>query len=438
MQIVNISQISENALCTGCGACAGICPSNAIEIITNTAGYLVANIDIDLCTDCGKCAKICPSNPENNPSIETDDIFHGVCLAGYVGYAGDNTIREKSQSGGIVTALLCYLLEQNEIEGAIVNNLNQETRRPQAILASSKDEIINACGSYYAQSSVVKTILENSEKNTAAVVLGCQGESLQLIHEKYPKVHLPKYTIGLICSGQFSGNKIDDLIEQSGCDAKKLSGFRFKDKSIGGWPGDVHVATFNKDCWLPKEKRHELKQVFELHRCLACYDQMSLFCDIVCGDPWGIANKQQPEGHTVVIARTERGKKLLENAAKDGAIIIEELSTDAIFRGQTVDERHKTKFYTCRDIFHENKWQFPFPEHYFENISYTPANQKVRLGLNERLVYTRDLYLTTDREDYNRKISLKKKKLQGNIIQKLKRKMMRCAGIILRKLSIIK
>jgi len=428
----NISLISKNALCTACGACAGICPSNAVEIITNTAGYLVANINNELCVDCGKCAKICPSNPENNPSIEMDDVFHGICLAGYVGCASDNTIRQKSQSGGIVTALLCYLLEQNEIDGAIVNNLNTETRRPQAVFASSKYEIIDACGSYYAQSSVVKTILENSDKNTAAVVLGCQAESLQLISEKYQNVNLPKYTIGLICAGQYSGDMIDDLIEQSGCDANQVSRFRFRDKSVG-WPGDVHVATSNKDYWLPKEKRFGLKQVYELHRCIACYDQMNIFCDIVCGDPWGISHKQQPEGHTVVIARTHKGKKLLENAAENGAIILDELAKEDIFRGQTVDGRHKTKFYTSRDIFHENKWLFPFPEDCFENIIYSPANKKVIHELNERLEYTRDLYLTVDSEDYLRKINLEKKKLHGNIIQKLKRKMMHCVGVILRK-----
>ena len=435
MQINNISHIANNALCTACGACAGICPSNAIAIITNTAGYLVANINNDLCIDCGKCANICPSNPKNNPSIETDDIFHGVCLAGYVGYAGDSTIRQRSQSGGIVTALLCYLLEQNVIEGAIVNNLNPQTRRPQAVLASSKSEIVDACGSYYAQSSVVKTILEHSDKTTAAVVLGCQAESLQLIREKYPNINLPKYTIGLVCAGQNSGNMIDDLIEKSECDNKQISQFRFRDKCYG-WPGDVHVTTPTKDCWLPKENRYRLKQVYELHRCIACYDQMNVFSDIVCGDPWGISHKQQPEGHTVVIARTEAGKKLLENAARDGAIVLEELSVDDILRGQTVDGRHKTKFYTSREFFYENKWLFPYPDAYFENIPFTPANKRVLQQFKERLIYSRDLYLTKDREDCLRKISLKKKKLQGNIIQKVIRKMVTCVGVILRKLSI--
>lgn len=437
MQINNISHIANNALCTGCGACTGICPSNAIEIITNTAGYLVANINNDLCIDCGKCTKICPSNPENNPSIETDDIFHGECLAGYVGYASDSTIRQKSQSGGIVTALLCYLLEKGEIEGAIVNNLNPQTRRPQAVFASSKSEIIDACGSYYAQSSVVKTILDHSDKRTAAVVLGCQAESLQLIREKYPNITLPKYTLGLICAGQHSGNMIDDLIEQSGCNDEQLSAFRFRDKCYG-WPGDVHVTTSTEDHWLPKENRYKLKQVYELHRCIACYDQMNIFSDIVCGDPWGISHKQQPEGHTVVIARTETGKNLLENAARDGAIILEELSIEDVFRGQTVDGRHKTKFFTSREIFYENEWLFPYPDDSFENISFIPANRMVRQNLRERLTYSRDLYLTTDGKEYLRKVALKKKKLQGNFIQKVVRKAMSYGGVVLRKLSIIR
>lgn len=437
MQINDISQISKNALCTACGACAGICPSNAIEMITNVAGYLVADLNNELCIKCGKCAKICPSNPENNLSIDGDDIFHGVCLAGYVGCAKDNTIRQKSQSGGIVTALLCYLLEQNKIDGAIVNNLDPKTRRPQAVFASLKDEIIDACGSYYAQSSVVKTVLENSDKNTAAVVLGCQAESLQLIREKYSNIILPKYTIGLICAGQYSGDMINDLIEQSGCDAKKISGFRFRDKSVG-WPGDVHVASSNKDYWLPKEKRHGLKQVYELHRCICCYDQMNIFCDIVCGDPWGIVHKQQPEGHTVIIARTEKGKRLLEDAARDGAIVLDKLSIEDIIRGQTVDGRHKTKFYISCEIFHKNNWLFPFSEEEFKNITYALPKKKEYQKLNERLTYTRDLYLTTDREDYLRKIQSKKKKLRKNPILKMKQDIVRYGGIILRKLSAIK
>lgn len=75
----------------------------------------------------------------------------------------------------------------------------------------------------------------------------------------------------------------------------------------------------------------------------------------------------------------------MENAAIDGAIILEELSIGDIFRGQTVDGRHKTKFYTSRDIYNENKWIFPFSKDSFVNINYAPTNKKIQEQLNQRL-----------------------------------------------------
>lgn len=418
----NITQITNNALCTACGACTKICPSKAIEIITNTAGYLVASLNEDLCSDCGKCSSVCPSYPDNQLTINCGDIFHGRCLAGYVGYASDKSIRHNSQSGGIVTALLCYLLDKYEIEGAIVNTFDPQTRRPKAIFASSRSEIVNASGSYYAQTSVVKTILEHSEKRIAAVVLGCQAESIKLIRDKFPDINLPKYTIGLICAGQYSGYMIDDLIEKCGCTDDRILKFRFRDK-LSGWPGDVHITTLTKDYWLPKEERHMLKIVYELHRCIACFDQMNIFSDIVCGDPWGIINKQRPEGHTVIIARNENGKKLLENAARDGAIVLENLPVDAIMAGQTVDGRHKTKYFSVRDIFREEGWMFPGQENNFKNIVYNNANKKTLSLLVERLHYSRNMYFTTNVENYLRKVQLKKEMMKKKFLRRGIKKM---------------
>jgi len=46
----------DPALCTGCGACAGICPGNAIEIGDH------AVIDRDKCIECFCCQEVCPSD----------------------------------------------------------------------------------------------------------------------------------------------------------------------------------------------------------------------------------------------------------------------------------------------------------------------------------------------------------------------------------------
>lgn len=40
--------------CTGCGACAEVCPSDAITVDDT------AKIDPELCTECGACVEECP------------------------------------------------------------------------------------------------------------------------------------------------------------------------------------------------------------------------------------------------------------------------------------------------------------------------------------------------------------------------------------------
>ena len=120
------------------------------------------------------------------------------------------------------------------------------------------------------------------QKDTAAVVLGCQAESILKIRENYPRVKLPLYTIGLVCAGQNSGYMIDDLIEQSKCGkGESVTRFRFKDKSLGKWPGNVGVYTDRRIYKLNKQRRLDLKSIYESYRCILCYDQMNICSDLV-------------------------------------------------------------------------------------------------------------------------------------------------------------
>ena len=48
-----IQRITEQALCTGCGACAGVCGKKAISMNHNLGGYLVAEVDEAQCVHCG-------------------------------------------------------------------------------------------------------------------------------------------------------------------------------------------------------------------------------------------------------------------------------------------------------------------------------------------------------------------------------------------------
>lgn len=405
----NIAKVIDNALCTACGACSGICPHKSIAMLENNAGFLCAYIDENKCNKCdGMCYAICPSIPSNTPELNSFDLFHGNFLSGYIGHSTDKKIRQQSQSGGVVTALLCYLLEKGRVEGAIVNTFNKKNSRPKAVLAKNKNDIIEGCGSYYSQSSVVETVLQNQDKKTAAVVLGCQAESLKHIKKKYSKIQLPDYTIGLFCSGQYSGFFIEQLIKKAGLAKKEVTKFRFKDKSAGGWPGHTKVYSENTNKVIADAARHRYKELYKSYRCLLCFDQMNIYSDISVGDPWGIDKKDNKAGNTVIIVRTKKGEMLIKDAIEDGVISAEPLSVKRITEGQTVDNRLKPSFFFASEFCKRKGYNMPYEEGVFKKHSIKELAKKEAKVFKKRLVYSRNLYLKKNARSVNQLLFRKK------------------------------
>jgi len=56
---VNVTCGSDR--CTGCAACANICPTDAIEMKPNYDGFYNPSVDYDKCVNCGKCTEVCPA-----------------------------------------------------------------------------------------------------------------------------------------------------------------------------------------------------------------------------------------------------------------------------------------------------------------------------------------------------------------------------------------
>jgi coenzyme F420-reducing hydrogenase beta subunit len=166
---------------------------------------------------------------------------------------------------------------------------------------------------------------------------------------------------------------------------------------------------------------------------------MNIFSDITVGDPWGIDEKTELAGNTVVIARTQKGKELIENAYRDGAIRVEKLPVDNIILGQTVDNRLKTQFFTSTNLTIKNGNPVPFNLDNFHNIKYEKPTESKKKLITSRLKYSREIYKEKDTIKYttmvNAATSLVKKswKRQNRMIF-----LIRCFRYALRKLKIKK
>ena len=73
-------------------ACYSTCKKNAIQISQNTKGFYIPLIDDSLCVGCHQCEHVCP---------ELSEISKSKWEKCYAGWTKNDSVREKSSSGGL-------------------------------------------------------------------------------------------------------------------------------------------------------------------------------------------------------------------------------------------------------------------------------------------------------------------------------------------------
>jgi coenzyme F420 hydrogenase subunit beta len=292
----NIVEIAEARLCNSCGACQFVCSTHAIEYNETVGGYLLPVVNKARCIGCGMCKSVCPGKGLRPNIIELlpHDPFVGNAISAYVGKAQDAEIYNNSQSGGIVTALLCNALQTNFMQGSIVVVMKQDKEpRPLTILARSRKEIIRAQKSKYCPVPVL-SILDEVKANAgtfAFVGTPCQIHGLRNIIDRFPHIsNKIAIVIGLFCEKIMSFAAIDHIFREGGIgngnnDIEK--NIIFKEKSIIGYPGEIKITAGKSSIVIPKEFRMKIKDYYTPDRCRLCFDKLNILADISIGDPWG-------------------------------------------------------------------------------------------------------------------------------------------------------
>ena len=137
---MNVAQ--KNDACTGCGVCAAVCPSAAVEMQPDAHGFLRPVVDDAACTDCGLCTGKCPVSVLPQNSAHTDVL---------TGYAKDGALLPRSSSGAMFPVLAAEIIRRGGLVfGAAFDGQFQVVHTA----AESVEELSALCSSKYVQGRI--------------------------------------------------------------------------------------------------------------------------------------------------------------------------------------------------------------------------------------------------------------------------------------------
>ena len=146
--------VLDTGLCTGCGACVSLCPYQVI--------YHDRTVQLHTChLEDGKCHAFCPRTDVDLAQLR-DSLFEsqdmtpeiGSVKGYYFSRACDAQLREISQHGGTVTALMEVALTEGLIDSAIVSSRNQDISQG-GISIKNKTDLRKNAGSQFTVSPTV-------------------------------------------------------------------------------------------------------------------------------------------------------------------------------------------------------------------------------------------------------------------------------------------
>ena len=307
--------IENKYMCSGCSACAAVCPVNCISMVEDKMGFKYPLIEIETCTNCDLCKTVCPKKNKL--------LFDLFPQESYAMISKNEFIRKDSSSGGIFGILANYILS----EGGVVFGaaFDENFYSVKHIMIESKDDLIKLQGSKYVQScteGIYCDVKLNLEQGKLVLFSGtmCQIAGIKhFLGKEYQNLIL----VDVVCHGVPAPNVWKEYIEwlELKYGGQVVSAF-FRDKRKG-WRDYVINIEFDNGKSHVKSRKDDLYMQGFLHdyylrpSCYQCeYKKVFGMSDLTLGDLWGVEEicpeMDDNKGISLMVISSSKGKWLFE------------------------------------------------------------------------------------------------------------------------------
>ncbi len=355
----NINDVVAFELCTRCGACGGVCPQDAIAWDSD---YFPTVTETEACTGCQLCLAVCGGLEVNFPVLSQlhygalQNFTHnaiGPIINSVVAHSTNEIVRKKGASGGLASQIVISLLENGEIDGAVVVGFSaNDPLKPVAQIAKTREQVLACAQSKYFIFPVAHVYSEiiRSPGRYAVVGLPCQLHSLfrwQQISKKLRERIALK--VGLVCHANLDPVVIKDLLKVKRVKKEEIAMFEFRG---GRWPGGICVTKKDNSVvplhkWGIKDGAFNyLNKLYVSDRCLLCIDYSAELSDVSIADPW-LRDKRGDYifrgGWSLAHIKTERGNRVLTMLEQKGDINVQQVDHKLVVRNARAMTYHKKR-----------------------------------------------------------------------------------------------
>ena len=306
------SGVIQKDLCTSCGACLSLCP-----YLQSWQGRLVKLDNCDLAE--GRCFANCPRTQVNLETIYQEvfgqrylNIELGLFKQVKMTRASSPGIRKKSQTSGIVSALMEFALREEFIHGAVLTHRTAE-HLPRGRVIRRPDEILSCAGSSYVAGPTLQALNQGPWEDTERI--GVVGTPCQVLAMRKMGVSPLKKTslmdrvtliVGLFCTWALTYEPFMKYLKN------RVNGARIRKLDITPPPERLlKVITDDDHTWnVPLD---EIRP-FIRTTCGICLDMTSELSDLSVGTVEGI------QGWNTVITRSNLGEEILSRAEAAGIV----------------------------------------------------------------------------------------------------------------------